>query len=210
MLQSNNIRPDRHAAPRMTSYEEARTAFRPVVPAVFNPVLDIVERWAQERPDDLALRSIGPAGELVADQTVADLATESRRAARALLELGIGKGDAVFVMLPRVPAWYAAVLGAIRIGAVPMPGPGLLTSRDIAYRMTSGQAVAAITDAAGADKIDAIEIDLPSLRHRIAWGAGARDGWLDLDAAMDAAGDGPTPEAPTGRDDPLLLYFTSG
>jgi acetyl-CoA synthetase len=203
-------RPDRSAAPRMTSYEDERRSFAVPVADVFNPVLDIVERGAQESPDALALRSIGPAGELVADQTVADLARESRRAARALLALGIGKGDPVFVMLPRVPEWYAAVLGAIRIGAVPMPGPGLLTSRDIAYRIGSGEAVAAITDGAGADKLDEIETELPTLRVRIATGVGDRDGWHDLGAVMDEAGDGETPEAPTRQDDPMLLYFTSG
>ena len=135
----------------------------------------------------------------MAEQTVADLARESRRAARALLALGIQKGDPVFVMLPRVPAWYAAMLGAIRIGAVPMPGTNQLTSRDIAYRFRSADAVAAITDAAGAEKIDAIEEPTcRRLRHRIAWGGGT-DGWDDLDALMDAAGDGETPTSPTAR-----------
>ncbi len=55
---------------------------------------------------------------MVAEQSAADLARESRRAARALSEFGVKPGDPVFIMLPRVPAWYAAMLGVIRIGAV--------------------------------------------------------------------------------------------
>src|SRR4051794_14377446 len=188
-------------APRLTDYEAERASFRIEVPERFNAVIDIVERWAAEAPQDMALVSLDGAGDVVAEQTVADLAGESRRAARALLELGVGKGDPVFVMLPRVPAWYSAVLGAIRIGAVPMPGTNQLTARDIAYRFRSADAVAAITDAGGVEKIDAISDPPASLEHRIAWGGGS-DGWHHLDALMDAAGDGELPESPTSRSDP--------
>jgi acyl-coenzyme A synthetase/AMP-(fatty) acid ligase len=195
--------------PRLTDYDAERATFRIEVPERFNAVLDIVERWAREAPADMALVSLDGQGGVIAEQTVADLARESRRAARALLDLGIEKGDPVFVMLPRVPAWYSAVLGAIGIGAIPMPGTNQLTARDIAYRLRSADAVAAITDSAGAEKIDAIGDPPASLRHRIAWGGGGA-GWQDLDALMDAAGDGETPESPTSRYDPMLLYFTSG
>jgi acyl-coenzyme A synthetase/AMP-(fatty) acid ligase len=203
-------RPDRSAPPRMASYDEARATYHLDVPERFNPVIDIVERWAAEAPDDVALVSLGPGGELVAEHTTAALAAESRRAARALIELGIGPGDPVFIMLPRVPAWYAAMLGAIRIGAVAMPGPNQLTSRDISYRIRSADAVAAITDEIGAPKLDAITDDLPSLRHRVSWNAGRQRGWDDFDALLDAAGDGDVPESPTSRDDPMILFFTSG
>jgi acetyl-CoA synthetase len=103
------------------------------------------------------------------------------------------------------------MLGAMRIGAVPMPGPNLLTGHDIAYRIERGDGVAAITNVAGAEKVDGITDDLPTLRHRICWSPeGRRDGWHDMEALMEEAGDGPTPEDPTSRDDPLLVYFTSG
>jgi len=179
-------------------------------PQRFNAVLDIVERWAAEAPDDMALVSLGPAGDVVREQTAADLAYESRRAARALLELGVERGDRVFVMLPRIPEWYSAMLGAIRMGAVPMPGPNQLTARDIAYRISAAGASVAITDATGAEKVDAIDTELPALRHRVAFGAGERSGWTDFAGAVEAAGDGETPGDPTSRDDPMVLFFTSG
>ena len=102
----------------------------------------------------MAVVSVDGRGELVAEQSVAELARASREAARVLLDLGVGKGDHVFVMLPRIPEWYAALLGAMRIGAVPMPGPNLLTPKDIAYRFGQTGAAAAITDPAGAVKVD--------------------------------------------------------
>lgn len=236
--------PGRNAPSRMQDYAAEREHFAVSVPEVYNPVVSIVEGWAADDPDALALLSLGPQGEVVAEQTAADLARETRRFARALLDLGVRKGDPVFVMLPRVPAWYTAVLGAIRIGAVPMPGPNLLTPKDIGYRITEADAVVAVTDAAGAAKIDAIEQPLPSLRQRIAWAPeGVPDGWHDLDALLGTAAeraagewdeasaaawrdtpvaDGPgdarpseaphvgLPAEPTRREDPLLIYFTSG
>src|SRR3954468_24005248 len=202
---SEHARPDRSAPPRLTSYEDECEAYAVAVPERFNPVIDIIDRWAAEAPDDLALISLGPQGEMVAEHTAAQLAAESRRTARALLELGVRKGDPVFIMLPRVPAWYAAMLGAIRIGAVVMPGTNQLTARDIAYRVNAADATVAITSADGAEKIDAIDADMPSLGTRIAWGAGEREGWHDFDALLDEAGDGEVPESPTSREDPMIL-----
>jgi acyl-coenzyme A synthetase/AMP-(fatty) acid ligase len=199
-------RPARSAPPRLRDYEAERAAYRVQPPERFNAVLSILEPWAAEDPGAAAVLSLDAAGEVVARQTTAELARASREAARALLELGVGKGDRVFVMLPRIPQWYAAMLGCMRIGAVPMPGPNLLTPKDIAYRIEQGQATAAITDPAGAVKVDATGA---GLGVRLCVG-GAPSGWLDFDARLAAAGDGDTPQDPTHRDDPLLLYFTSG
>jgi acetyl-CoA synthetase len=196
----------------MTDLEAERARFRIEVPERFNAVIDVLDRWAAEDPEAVALVSLDGAGDLVASQTVADLVAESRRAGRALAALGIGRGQRVLVLLPRVPAWYAAVLGAIRIGAVPMPGPALLTPRDIAYRVDRGRAVAAVADAAAAEKVDAGCAGSAPAAHRIAWAAGGepRHGWADLDRLMQEAGDGPTDPGPTAASDPMLLYFTSG
>jgi len=204
--------PDRSVPPRLASYEEERTRYHAEVPERYNPVLHVIEGWAAEEPEAQALVSVDGNGELMATHTVAELARESRRMARALQALGVRKGDTVFIMLGRVPAWYFAMLGVMRIGAVPMPGTNLLTGHDIAYRILCGEAAAAVTDAPGSEKVDAIEDELPTLRHRIRWSSDGqrREGWHDLDALMDEAGDGPTPEDPTSRDDPLLIYFTSG
>lgn len=193
----------------MADYESEYASFRLEVPEVFNPTVDIVEAWAAREPEALALVSLDGAGGVVAEQSAADLALQSRRCARALLAAGIGKGDRVFVMLPRVPAWYAAVLGAIRIGAVVAPAPNMLTPRDIGYRVGTLGAVAAIVDAGGAERLDAAPEGTDSLRVKIAWGGGG-PGWEDFDALLEAAGDGDTPVDPTRREDPMLIFFTSG
>lgn len=202
--------PDRTATPNLTSYEEACSTYSVQVPERFNPVVDIVERWAAEAPDDLALISLGPDGATVDQHTVAELAEEARRVAQALTDLGVKAGDPVFIMLPRVSAWYAAILGVIRIGAVAMPGTNQLTSRDISYRIRAADGVAAITDAVGVGKIDAIEEEMPSLRTRISWNAGEQDGWHDFDSIRAAADPSGLDDSPTSKDDPMILFFTSG
>jgi len=208
--------PERDVVARLQDYATERASFRLDVPETFNPVVDIVEAWAADDPDALAVLSLGPTGDVVGEQTVADLAREARRFGRALLDLGVGKGDPVFVMLPRIPEWYAVILGAIRIGAVPMPGPNLLTPKDIAFRITTAGAVAAVTDPAGAAKITASPEQLPTLRVRIAVDPTHGEApmparWVDFNALMaSVTDDADLPDAPTHRDDPLLTYFTSG
>jgi acetyl-CoA synthetase len=213
--------PGRDAPPRLTDYEAEYADFRLEVPDVFNPTIDIVEAWAERAPEALALVSLDGAGETIAEQSAADLARESRRAARALAAAGVGKGDRVFVMLPRAPAWYAATLGAIRLGAVVAPAPNMLTPRDIGYRVGQLGAAAAIVDLGGSVRFDtAAGLGTESVRTKICWtggaGSGAPDpegapeGWQDFDALLEAAGDGETPAEPTRREDPILIFFTSG
>jgi acetyl-CoA synthetase len=207
--------PGRSAPPRLTDYAAERESFRLTVPVRFNAVVDIVERWAADDPSALALVSLDGDGETVAEHTAAELTDRGQRAARALLKLGVRKGDRVFIMLPRVPAFYEAMLGAIRIGAIVSPGTNQLTSKDIAYRINEAEAAVAITSADGAEKIDAITAPLPTLEHRLAHAAGQRSGWLDWDTllATVGAGDADAPElgaTPTLASDPMVLFFTSG
>jgi acetyl-CoA synthetase len=194
----------------MTDYEGERASFRLDVPPRFNWVLDVFERRALADPDGLALLSLDATGAVAARHTWSQLARETRRMGNALTGLGVGKGDPVFLMLPRVPEWYVAALGAIRIGAVPMPGTMLLTGKDIEYRMNRAGAVAAITDSEGAAKVDSVAGNLEALAHKIVVGESPSAGWTPMAGLLEGASPNPTPADPTASDDPLLLYFTSG
>ena len=164
------------------------------VPARFNPVFDILERWASEEPTAAALVSLGAQGQLMKEQTTAELALESRGMARVLKGLGVGKGDRVLIMMARVPAWYTAMLGTIRIGAVAIPTPNQCTERDVAYRIKAAEPVALIADEFAASRIGDAAGTNSSVKHRIVWSeSGAkRAGWLDLNTLLNEAGDGET------------------
>src|SRR3546814_11006471 len=99
----------------------------------------MVERLASEAPDRFALESVGADGETFDTQTFSALAINVQKAAETFLGLGIGKGDHVFIMLPRCPEWYFAMLPAMRIGAVPMPAPNMLPAKGIAHRIAKAE-----------------------------------------------------------------------
>jgi acyl-coenzyme A synthetase/AMP-(fatty) acid ligase len=197
--------------PNMTDYEQTRRTFRLEVPERFNYGRDVLDARAAASPGALALLAAGPDGAVTDRYSYADLARASNRAANALAAHGVGKGDRVFVMLPRVPAWHVALLGCIKLGAVPMPGTPLLTSRDIAYRVEAAEAVAAITDAEGAAKIDAVRDACAGLKTTICAGGGRPDGrWLDWEELVERGSDAAPDAEPTRSSDPMVLYFTSG
>jgi acetyl-CoA synthetase len=195
------------------SYDADYRNHRIDVPERFNPVIQIVDAWAAQDSEAPALLSLGSEGEIVRAQTIAELSRESRRMARALLSLGVKKGDRVLIMMPRVPAWYTAMLGVMRFGAIAIPTPNLSTARDIAYRVKTAAPVAIIADAVAASKIDTIREDLGSVAHAIEWSGRCNAGshWLDMDSLLASAADwDDLPVDPTSKDEPMLIFFTSG
>jgi len=192
----------------MVSYEQTRATFALEVPERFNYTVDVIDRWAADAPDKLALIAVEPDGLTAARYTFGEIAEGAARAANYLRSLGIAKGDRVFVQLPRVVDWYSVLLGCFTIGAVPMPATTLLTPRDIAYRVNAAEAVAAVTDSDGARRVDEALPDCPTLTTRIVVGSGP-DGWASLADGM-AAADPVAVGVGTASSDPLLIYFTSG
>ena len=196
--------------PNMTDYEETRRTFRLAVPARFNYGIDVVDAWAARQPGKLGLLAVGPDGGDPRRYTFEDLRRASNRVANFLAAQGVGRGDRVFVMLHRVPEWHLALLGCIKLGAVPMPGTPLLTERDIAYRIARADAVAAVTDAEGAAKVEAVRDECPSLRTRVCVQEDRPPGWMSFRDGLERAAETPAAADPTAGDDPMLVYFTSG
>src|SRR5947209_17233546 len=94
--------------PHMTDYEAERRSFQLEVPEYFNFAIDVINKWASD-PNKLAMLWVGPNGE-ERRLTFAHFSEASSRAANAFSALGLGKGDPVLVMLPRLPEWWEAVL----------------------------------------------------------------------------------------------------
>ena len=193
----------------MHDYEKTRGEFRLEVPGRFNYTVDVVDRWAREEPDKLALVAIRPDGRTATRHTFGEISRDASRAARFFAGLGVAKGDRVFVQLPRIPEWYATVLGCFELGAVAMPGTTLLTARDIEYRVNAAEACLVVTDAVGAARANEVAESCPSLRAKVVVGADV-PGWERLEVGMAGASDDPGEADPTASDDPMLIYFTSG
>ena len=190
------------------SYEQLRSTFSLDVPPRFNYVRDVVDRWAASRPTKLALIAVEPDGVTARRYTFADISARARLAADLLAELGVGKGDRVFVMLPRIVEWYDVLLGCIRLGAIPMPATMQLTAKDIEYRIKKADASMVITDGEGFAAVATALGECPTVNARIIVGE-PRSGWTSyreavlVDRASSAVED-------TVPDDPMLIYFTSG
>ena len=195
--------------PNMTDYDAERASFQLDVPETFNAVRDVVDAQAAANPDAAALLMVSPDGRDADRYSFSELADRTSQVANVLAELGVTKGDRVFVMLPRVIGWYDSVLGTVRLGAIPMPGTSQLTPKDIAYRINRAEASVAITDVDGMAKIDAVRDECPSLKTTLVVGA-ETDGWIDLDASRAAASTVAPDSESTASTDPLLIYFTSG
>ena len=196
------------STPKMQDYEETYRTARLDVPEYFNFALDVVDRWADDHTK-LALVSVDPTGQTAEHHTFWDLKVLSNRFANLLKGLGVANGDRVFIMLPRISQWYVAMLGLMKVGAVPMPATTLCTPRDIEYRITQADAIMAITDPENASKVEEVAGGCPTLQHLLMVGE-SRRGWLNYDEMIAEASQHLEEVERTRSDDPLLIQFTPG
>ena len=137
-----------------------------------------------------------------------DVRQGSNRFMNALAALGVGRADPVMIMLPRVPAWQMAMVGAMKLGALVIPCTASLRAKDIRYRAQHSGARAIVTTVEQVPEVDAALAGVAGPTVRIALG-GAPAGWHDLDAVLAKASTGGVP-ARTRSDEPALCYYTSG
>jgi acetyl-CoA synthetase/medium-chain acyl-CoA synthetase len=182
-------------------------------PLYFNFATDVVDRWAATRPQSLALWHVQATTRAEHKLTFRQIAGLGRRASNFFRSCGIDRGDRVLLMLPRVPQWWVAMLGLIRLGAVPVPATLLLTARDVAYRLKMAAIRAVITNGEGIPKVG----DFDGIRVAVAdtsSGAGCSlpvtwpDGWRDFDSGLTQA-KARFERVRTHGDEPGILYFTS-
>jgi acetyl-CoA synthetase len=171
-----------------------------------------VDRHAAGPPRDRsALRWLGKDGS-VRDYSYGRLQELSNRFANALRQLGIGKGDAVFVLTGRIPELYVAALGTLKNGSVFCPLFSAFGPEPIVARLRIGAGKVLITTAALYERRRIAELwpSLPALQEVVLAGGGpVPPGTRDFDTLLAAA----SPDftiPPTEPEDPALLHFTSG
>lgn len=175
--------------------------------AKLNGYVACCARWADS--DRVALRWMGANGQ-TRNVTYRDFDAESARFANVLKARGIGPGDVVAGMLPRIPELLVAVLGTWRIGAVYQPlftafGPAAVQSRVVDPGASDAKLI--VVDGANRGKLDEVPNCPPVLTLRR--GLAAREGDGDFEAEM-AAQPADCPPVTRRRDDPFIILFTSG
>jgi acetyl-CoA synthetase len=193
------------------SVEDRYNRFSISVPEYYNFGYDVVDAWAEKEPCKSALLWVNQRGE-TRQFSFHDIKTGSDRAVRLLHESGIVQGDRVFIMLPRIPAWWILIVALIKLGAVYTPAPTMLTPHDIAYRLRAGGFALVITDPENAPKVQET-IQEGAFHGKCMLVDGKLPGWIsyphDSSARLMAAADAPL-RVMTKSSDPLLIFFTSG
>ena len=210
MSGENEMIPTECNVEKVMDYDTLYRNFKWEIPEYYNFAFDVVDKWAQDRTK-LALVSIHPDTEKSSYHTFFDLKRLSDRFANVLLDMGIRKGDRILVILESIPQWYVVLLGMFKIGAIPMPGTVLLTSKDIKYRVNRAEACMVITDVDHVGRVERVAEDCPTLKHKMVVDKAVMD-WLDYADEMSKVEDDldMTRVERTRSIDPMLLYFTSG
>ena len=126
----------------------------------------------------------------------------------ALRELGVGPGDRVATIAPNTHAQLESFYAVPQLGAVLVPVNHRLTPADFVYIVNHSGASVVCATVEYLDAVDSVRDQMPEVRHFVAL-EGAKDGWLDYEAAIAAASPGFTGPQIDERD-LLTINYTSG
>ncbi len=192
-----------------------------------NVAVNCVDRHvAAGRGDTVALHFEGEPGDR-RSITYAELEREVKRAANALIALGVGAGDRVVVYLPVIPETIVATLAIARIGAVHSLVFGGFSAEALAFRVEDTGAKLLITSdgqfrrgsaVAVKENADRAVANAPAVEHvlvvrrtgeltpDIPWTPGRDVWWHDVVDSAPAEHEAPFVDA----EHPLFIIYTSG
>ena len=199
---------------QFTSVEDYNKNLEFIIPENFNFAYDVMDAWAEEKPDGLALLWTNDQGEEIRT-TFAELKEQSDQAASYLMSLGIGKNDPVMLILKRRYEWWVIMLALCKIGAIVIPATHMLTKKDIVYRNTraSVKAIICVDDAYVTGQIQLAMADSPTVKQYITvtdHGKPIPEGFRDWQSEWKQAPKFVRPAFVNENDDTMLMYFTSG
>ena len=124
----------------------ATKAARPVAPAALGTttLCQSFQVTAAERPDQIALRTPGDAVAI----TYREYSERVRRIAGGLASLGVGRGDAVALMLANRPEFNLVDTAALHLGAVPFSIYNTSAPEQIEYLFSNAGARVVVTERA--------------------------------------------------------------
>ena len=201
-----------------TSVEDYNKNLEFIIPEHFNFAYDVMDEWAKEAPEKLALLWTNDEGAEIRT-TFKQLKEQSDQAASYLQSLGIGKGDMVMLILKRRYEWWLCMLALCKLGAVVIPATHMLTKHDIVYRNTraSVKAIICVDDEYVTKQVMAAMPESPSVQVLVAVNEAAQgksnpvpEGFHDWENEWKKAPQFQRPEYVNDNDDTMLMYFTSG
>jgi len=194
-----------------SSQEDFTENYKLKVPDNFNFAYDVVDAWAKEEPEKLALLWTNDQGNCQRF-SFADMKKHTDQTASYFLSLGIQKGEKVMVILKRRYEFWFTIIALHKIGAIIIPATHLLTKKDIVYRNNAADIETIIAD--GDDLIikhinDAMP-ESPTMKRRVSIGPSIPEGWEDFHKGIENAAPFVRPEHVNENKDIMLISFTSG
>lgn len=182
-----------------------------IVPENFNFAYDVMDVWAEEKPEKTALLWTNDEGECIRF-SFKDIKEQSDRTAAYFRSLGIGRGDAVMLILKRKYEFWLSMLALHKLGAVAIPATHMLTTHDIVYRNNRAGIKAIVC--VGEDYVltqvrDSIP-ESPTLKTLVSVGPEVPEGFHDWHKEWDDVPAFERPEHANSNSDTMLIYFTSG
>ena len=193
-----------------TDYDAAVKDFRWPEPVPFNWALDWFDGELARDPaskDRAALWIVDAASNNETKLSFAALSRRSNQVANFLRAQGLRRGDHLLLLLGNVVPLWETMLAAMKLGAVVIPATTLLTPDELRDRLDRGRAKVVVASQDQVAKFASLGGD--KLARIVVGASASHEGWLPFEQSATFAEDF-KPDGPTGADDPMLLYFTSG
>ena len=191
--------------------EDYREHLEFIVPERFNFAYDVMDAWAEECPDALALWWVNDKGDN-RKISFGEMKELTDRTAAYFSSLGIGSGDMVMLILKRRLEFWLSVLALHKIGAITIPATHMLTSKDIVYRNRKAhiKAIVCVGDTYVLEQVEKASQQYAVNQILVSVGPEVPAGYHDWHAEWK---DVPLPlnlQRVSGGTDTMLAYFTSG
>ena len=206
---------------KFTSIEDYNKNLEFIIPENFNFAYDVMDAWAAEAPEKLAILWTNDQGEELRT-TFGQLKEQTDQAASYLQSLGIGKNDPVMLILKRRYEWWVVMLALHKLGAVVIPATHMLTKHDIVYRDTraSIKGIICVDDAYVMSQVEAALPESPTVKvlikveetgdTSVSSGTSNTSLWHSWQNEWQKAPKFVKPAFVNTNDDTMLMYFTSG
>ncbi len=195
------------------SYNEFKENFIIKVPENFNFAYDVVDEYAIQYPDKIAIVWCNDYDEEKI-LTFKELKDYSDKTANFFLESGIKKGDRVMLTLKSRYEFWFCILALHKIGAITIPATHMLKTKDITYRVEkAGIKMVVCINGDGVPKyFEKAQKQLNGINLiKILVGDEKRKGWLNFSEEIQkASSEFESNKIKIENDEPIFVYFSSG
>lgn len=192
-------------------WEETKKAFTWNETGKVNIAYETIDRHVDEGKGDKTALFYSDANREEA-YSFQDMKEKTNQAAHVFKDLGIEKGERVFIFMPRTPELYFALLGAIKAGAVVGPLFEAFMQDAVKARLEDSEASTIVTTADLVSRIP--HKDLPALNNIIIAGdndlTDSDETFISFDEKMKAASTDDSATVWVDLEDGFILHYTSG